>query len=112
MSELVNPKAPPPEKSPSLARRRRAIEAFVALVLLGLAAIGVLAAAGPSWMAHGIVTAPNAGRTFRIADDPSPAELHDLGVDEQLRVEVLGACKRPVSLSVWIIEPKAEPLGT
>jgi pimeloyl-ACP methyl ester carboxylesterase len=63
-------------------------------------------------MAHGIAMAPNAGRTFRSADDPAPSELHDLGVDEQLRVDVVGDCRRSVSLSVWIIEPHTEPLGT
>lgn len=96
----------------STRRRRWAIRIGVAVLLLVLAVVGVFAFWGPSFIAHGIAVAPNAGRTFQSSDDPTPAQIHDLGIDEQLRVEVVGTCRRPLSLSVWIIEPKAEPLGT
>jgi pimeloyl-ACP methyl ester carboxylesterase len=109
---VVNHEPTVAKKPPLPAGRRWAIRAGFALLLLGPTLVGVLAARGPTWMAHGIAIAPNAGRTFRVADDPPPSALHELGVDEQLRVDAVGACKRSVSLSVWVIEPKAEPLGT
>jgi pimeloyl-ACP methyl ester carboxylesterase len=81
-------------------------------VVLGLTLASVVTLLGPGFIAHGIAAAPNAGRTFRSEDDPRPAEYRGFGVDEQLRVEVSGACGRSVSFSVWIIEPEKEALGT
>ena len=95
-----------------MAWRRWLLRIGIVLLLLAVAAASVVAVLGRGWLAHGIAAAPNAGRNFRSEDDPLPAEFHGLGVDEQLRVEVDAACGRSVSLSVWIIEPKAEALGT
>jgi|SoiMethySBSTD1v2_1073268.scaffolds.fasta_scaffold03667_12 uncharacterized protein len=65
---------------------------------------------GKGWIAHALVVAPNAGRSFRAADDPPPEEVRKAGADEQLRVQ-LGP-PDAVSLSVWIVEPKGPPRGT
>jgi pimeloyl-ACP methyl ester carboxylesterase len=97
---------------PVATRRRWAIRIGIAVLLLSLALVGLVALLGRGWIAHGVAVAPNAGRTFRGEDDPRPAEYHGLGIDEQLRVNVSGACGRSVSLSVWIIEPKTAVLGT
>jgi pimeloyl-ACP methyl ester carboxylesterase len=99
--------------APVTAWRRWAIRIGGAVLLLSLAVVGVVALLGQGFIAHGIASAPNSGRTFLAADDPAPADYHRLGIDEQLRVEVASACARAVSLSVWIIEPKKAPaLGT
>jgi pimeloyl-ACP methyl ester carboxylesterase len=113
MSNAPNPpKSSALEGAPVMPRRRWAIRIGVAVLLLGLAVVSVVAFLGQGFIAHGIASAPNSGRTFRAADDPAPADYQRLGIDEHLRVEVIAACARTVSLSVWIIEPKTPALGT
>lgn len=52
-----------------------------------------------------MVRSPNHGRQFDASDDASPAELQELGVAVQLRVDV---GPPPASLSLWIIDPTDE----
>jgi uncharacterized protein len=99
-------------RAPRRWKRRAMVAGLVAFSLLLVAAIAIVAAFGKSWIAGGITVAPNAGRTFRIDDDAQAREHQDIGIDEQLRVELARADAKPVSLSVWIIEPKGEPRGT
>lgn len=96
---------------PAATRKRRALRAVVVglALLLGSAAAGL---AGESWLAHGIVTAPNAGRTFTAGEDPRPEQYRPAGIDEQLRVELSDRDGFGTSCSVWIIEPEIEPRGT
>jgi pimeloyl-ACP methyl ester carboxylesterase len=103
--------APIPSESRLRPRWRRIARnlALSAVVLAAMAAIAV-ALYGRSWMAHAIVVAPNAGRTFPPEDDPSPAQCREVGVDAHLRV-ALGE-PSPVSLSVWVVEPEGRPRGT
>lgn len=91
--------------------RRWAVRLGLALVAVAVALAVAVAFVGRDWIAYGVAQAPNAGRTFRREDDPKPEEYRKLGIDDQLRIEVDGA-GRAVSLSVWIIEPKARPIGT
>lgn len=84
----------------------------ITALLLSVAVVAAVAFLGRDWIGHGIAAAPNAGRTFRLEDDPRPADFHALGIDEQLRVDVTGACGRKPSLSVWLVEPKTAALGT
>jgi pimeloyl-ACP methyl ester carboxylesterase len=86
---------------------RMGASALGAVLLLGAAA-GALW--GKQWIATAIVTAPNAGRSFRAADDPPREEVRKAGVDEQIRVD-LGP-PHAVSLSAWVVEPEAPPRGT
>lgn len=91
---------------------------FGVVLRMGVCVIGAatLAAAvafaiwGQSWIANALVLAPNAGKSFRAADDPPLEIVRKAGADEQLRVEV--GHPNTVSLSVWLIEPKRPPLGT
>jgi pimeloyl-ACP methyl ester carboxylesterase len=97
----------------STARRsrfRRILGALLVVMCGVVTIVGALFVAfGRTWIAHGVVDAPNAGKTFRPEDDPSPAECRKMGVSEHLRVDV-GA--PPASLSIWMIEPNDRPRGT
>lgn len=84
---------------------------LLACLVLTVTVLAAVSLAGKSWIAHGIVDAPNAGKTFRAADDVLPEDLRRLGIGEQLRVNVasLGVAS---SMSVWLIAPQAHPRGT
>src|SRR5688572_12539156 len=86
---------------------RIGISSLGAAFLLGALALAIW---GEGFIARAIVTAPNAGRSFRAEDDPSRDEVRKAGVDDQLRVD-LGP-PHAVSLSAWVIEPKAPPPAT
>jgi pimeloyl-ACP methyl ester carboxylesterase len=86
---------------------RTAVSALGTVLLFGAVAIAVW---GKGWIATAIVVAPNQGRSFRSENDPPAADARKAGVDEQLRVEI--GSPDPVSLSVWVVEPKGPPLAT
>jgi pimeloyl-ACP methyl ester carboxylesterase len=94
-------------------RRWLTLAARTAASILG-AAFFIVAIAfaiwGKGWNANALVVAPNAGRSFRVEDDPLPGAVRNAGADEQLRVQ-LGP-PDSVSLSVWLVEPKGPPLAT
>jgi pimeloyl-ACP methyl ester carboxylesterase len=94
------------------ARRPWVVRIGITVLLLSVAVVATVGLLGRDWIGHGIAAAPNAGQTFRLEDDPRPADFHALGIDDQLRVDVVGTCGRKASLSIWLIEPKTAPLGT
>ena len=57
------------------------------------------------FLAIPMVRSPNHGRQFDASGDASPAELEELGVNMQLRLDV---GPPPASLSLWIIDPTDE----
>ncbi|MEJ7729239.1 MAG: alpha/beta fold hydrolase [Polyangiaceae bacterium] len=85
--------------------------ALAAFVVIASAAL-IVAIHGRNWMARAIATAPNAGKAFAPApgDDPSSSQCHDIGVDAHLRVNL--GDPDPVSLSLYLVEPKGPPRGT
>jgi pimeloyl-ACP methyl ester carboxylesterase len=83
---------------------------WIVLALVGTAMLipiimGIVLAVLPS----AIVSAPNSG--LKESDLPGlpSTELHELGVDRDLRFHFGDP---PVSVSLWVIEPEREPRGT
>jgi pimeloyl-ACP methyl ester carboxylesterase len=97
---------PPKRRWLTLAARTIACVVGAAALLIAIA----FSIWGKGWIASALVVAPNAGRSFRAEDDPPPQAVRKAGADEQLRIQ-LGP-PDPVSLSVWLVEPKGPPLAT
>ncbi len=86
------------------------------LALAVLAALGAPYSQGCTrWIAHAIVDAPNAGRSFDIDEEEDGARRRQLGVGRRLDVDVGPPAAR---LVVWIIDPaptvasSSRPRGT
>lgn len=86
-------------------RRRWVIGILAALVVMGFARFVLI----PAWLPAAIVYAPNFGKTIEPEGDPGIDQLTRLGVSRQERVAVGPPA---ASLSIWIVEPAASPVGT
>lgn len=93
----------------SRTRRRNLVRVGAGLVIVLLGGLGLLGLVGRSWIAHGIVDAPSAGKNFRSGDD-AHADL-PAGA-EHLRIELAPAEIAPMSMSMWLVEPAAPARGT
>jgi pimeloyl-ACP methyl ester carboxylesterase len=84
---------------------------LLVFAVLWLAVVAMVSVGGRSWIAHGIVVAPNAGVTFRAEGDVLSERDRRLGIDEHLRVNVtsLGVAS---SMSIWLVEPGVPARGT
>lgn len=91
--------------------RKRALRVVLFALSLFVSAVALGGFFGRPLLALAIVQAPNAGRVFRVDRDPSREEVQKLGVTEPLRVAVSDGIA-PISLSLWVMEPPREPLGT
>jgi dipeptidyl aminopeptidase/acylaminoacyl peptidase len=96
-------------------RRRRAhwrLAGAIALSLLAAAALAINHGCA-SWIAHGLVDAPNA--LAAVSDVIRPSPVLPPGVNQSLRIEAPGP--PAASLSLWIMQPTAasdrnQPRGT
>jgi pimeloyl-ACP methyl ester carboxylesterase len=77
---------------------------MAALAVMALAG-GIAAASSPAWLPGAIAASRNGHRAIQLADDASDADLERRGVDRHVRIEVGPPA---ASLSVWIIEPRAD----
>jgi pimeloyl-ACP methyl ester carboxylesterase len=77
-----------------------------------VAALATIRVIGTSWIAYGIVVAPNSGKSFDTAGDALPEQLASSGISEQVRLTIAPAGSSAISMSVWIVEPAEPPRGT
>lgn len=91
------------------ARRRNVLRVGAVLVIVLLGGLAVFGLVGRSWIAHGIVDAPSAGKTFSAVDD---ARAHLPPGAAHLRIELAPSAAAPISMSMWLVEPAAPARGT
>jgi dipeptidyl aminopeptidase/acylaminoacyl peptidase len=81
-------------------------------LLCVIAIVGILANIAlngcASWIAHGIVDAPNQGKSIDQVVKTKDSELSALGVTRSLRIDVGPPA---ASLSCWVIDPPGSPRG-
>ena len=91
--------------TPKRRRSRWPLATLCAIAIVGI--LANLALHGcTSWIAHGIVDAPNHGKAVDQVAQTATSELSELGVTRSLRVDVGPPA---ASLSCWIIDPPTTP---
>lgn len=93
-------------------RRRSLRLGVLGLAVASIVALATIGVIGKSWIAHGIVVAPNSGKSFDAAGDTLPEQLASSGSSEHLRVAIAPPGSPPISMSLCIIEPAEAARGT